>query len=115
MQNIKNDALLGKNMGKNIEENISKNLSGKYSQRPLDHAKNSATDAFKTNWKRVIQKTSEATGDFNANKIADRITNVSKNLWQNNSEAVINVDDKEIPNELYISQEKVRKLLTISD
>ena len=49
MQNIKNDALLGKNMGKNIEDNISKNLSGKYSQRPLDHAKNSATDAFKTN------------------------------------------------------------------
>ena len=65
--------------------------------------------------KRVIQKTSEATGDFNANKIADRITNVWKNLWQNNSEAVINVDDKEIPNELYISQEKVRKLLTMSD
>ena len=36
-----------KNMGKNIGENIRKNLSGKYSQRLLDHAKQSATDALK--------------------------------------------------------------------
>ena len=44
-----------KNMGKNNDENINKNLSGKYSQK-LDHAKQSATDAFKTTSKRVIQK-----------------------------------------------------------
>ena len=37
-----------KNMGKNIDKNISKNLSDKYSQKPLDYAKQSATDAFKT-------------------------------------------------------------------
>ena len=36
-----------KNMGKNIGKNISKNLSGKYSQKLLDHAKRSATDALK--------------------------------------------------------------------
>ena len=42
-------------MGKNIGKNISKNLSGKYTpgmlaarQKLLDHAKQSATDAFKT-------------------------------------------------------------------
>ena len=35
-----------KNMGKNIGKNISTNLSGKYSQKLLDHAKQSATDAF---------------------------------------------------------------------
>ena len=28
-----------KNMDKNIGKNISKNLGGKYSQKPLDHAK----------------------------------------------------------------------------
>ena len=33
-------------MGKNIGKNISKNLSGKYSQKRVDHAKQSATDAF---------------------------------------------------------------------
>ena len=37
-----------KNMGKNIGRNISKNLRGKYSQKLLDHAKYSATDALKT-------------------------------------------------------------------
>ena len=37
-----------KNMGKNIGKNISKNLCGKYSQKFLDHANQSATDALKT-------------------------------------------------------------------
>ena len=45
-----------KNMGKNIGENISKTLSGKYSQKLLDHPKQSATDTHKTSSKRVIQK-----------------------------------------------------------
>ena len=35
-----------KSMGKNIGKNISKNLSGKYGQKLLDHAKQSATDAL---------------------------------------------------------------------
>ena len=38
-------------MKKNIGKNISKNLSGKYSQNLLDHARKSATDAFKTSSK----------------------------------------------------------------
>ena len=45
------------NMGKNIGRNISKNLCSKYSQKLLNHAKQSATDAFKTASKRAIQKT----------------------------------------------------------
>ena len=35
-------------MGKNIGKNISKNLSGNNSQKLLDNAKQSVTDAFKT-------------------------------------------------------------------
>ena len=35
-----------KNMAKNIDKNMSKNLSNIYSQKLLDHAKQSATDAF---------------------------------------------------------------------
>ena len=46
-----------KNTGKSIGKNISKNLSGKYSKKPIDHAKQSATDALKTTSKRVIQNT----------------------------------------------------------
>ena len=57
-----------------------KNLSNKYGQKLLDSAKKSTTDAIKTASKRAIQKTAEATGDFICNKIADKITNVSKNL-----------------------------------
>ena len=38
----------------------------------------SATDAIKTVSKRAIQKTSETTGDVVGNKIADKITSVSK-------------------------------------
>ena len=68
------------NMGKNIGKNIGKILSSKYSQgtlamrqKLLDHAKKSATDAFKTASKIVIQKTAEATGDLIGNKIANKI------------------------------------------
>ena len=63
-------------MSKNIGKNISKNLSGKYSQKLLDRAKKSATDALKTSSKIVIQKIAEATSDVIGNKIADRITKV---------------------------------------
>ena len=45
-----------RNMGINIGKNISKNLSSKYSQKLSHHAEQSATDAFKTASKRVIQK-----------------------------------------------------------
>ena len=65
-------------MGKDIGENISKYLSGKYSHELLDHAKQSATDAFKTVSKREIQKKAETTGDLIGNKNANRITKVSK-------------------------------------
>ena len=37
-----------KYMGKNIGKNIGKNLSDKYSLKLIDHAKQSATDVFKT-------------------------------------------------------------------
>ena len=54
-------------MGKDIGKNISKNVSGKYSQKLLDHAKQSTTDALKTTSKRVIRKTAEATDDLIGN------------------------------------------------
>ena len=59
-------------------KNIGKNLSNKYGQKLLDRAKKSTTDAIKTASKRLIQKTAEATGDLIGNKIADKITSVSK-------------------------------------
>ena len=44
----------------------------------VDTAKKFATNAIKTTSKRAIQKTAEATGDLVGNKIADKITSISK-------------------------------------
>ena len=63
-----------------MSRDISKYVSGKYSQKLLDHARKSAADALKNASNRVIQKAVEATGDLIGNKIADRITKVSKKL-----------------------------------
>ena len=41
------------NTGKNIGKSVSKKLSGTYSQKILDHAKKSITDAFKTASKKI--------------------------------------------------------------
>ena len=71
-----------KNMGKNIGNTIYKNLSSTYSQKLLNHA----ADAFKTAPEKAIHKSAQATGDLIGNKIAYRITNISKNPQQNNSE-----------------------------
>ena len=53
---------------------MDKNLSSKYSQKLIETAKKSATDAMKTVSKRAIQKTAEARGDLIGNEIADKIT-----------------------------------------
>ena len=60
-------------------------LSNKYRQKRFDSAKTSITDAIKTASKRVIQKTAEATRDLIGNKIADKITSVSKKSNNNNN------------------------------
>ena len=61
-------------------KNMGKCSSNKYRQKLLDSAKKSTTNAIKTASERVIQKNTEATGDLIGNKIADKITSVSKKL-----------------------------------
>ena len=72
-------------------KNMGKCLSNKYGQKLLDSAKRSTTDAIKTASKRAIQKTEEATGDLIDNKIADKITSVSK-------KPAMELHSKELPN-----------------
>ena len=57
---------------------FAKSMSNKYEKKLVDTAKKYATDAIKTASKRAIQKFAEATGDLVGNKIADKITSVSK-------------------------------------
>ena len=57
---------------------FARSMSNKYGKKLVDTAKKSATDAIKTASKRAIQKTAEAMDDLVDNKVADKITNVSK-------------------------------------
>ena len=49
--------------------------------------------------KRVIKRIAEVTGDLIGNKIANRITKVSKSSQQNNLETITNEHDEETPTE----------------
>ena len=98
-----------KNLGRNFGKNISKNLSGRYSQKLLDHAKQSTTNVSKTMSKIVMQKKSRRTGGLSGNDIVDIISKTSKNSKQINSETVLNEHDKEIPKERFISPEERQK------
>ena len=59
-------------------KNIGKSLSNKHGQKRLDSAKKATTDGIKTASKRAIRNTAEATGDLIGNKIADKVTGLSK-------------------------------------
>ena len=89
-------------------KNMGKSLSNKYGQKLLDRAKKSTTDGIKTASKRAIQKTTEAARDLIGNKIADKITSVSKKLSNNN-----NNDDVELttPKKRYISPEERQRIV----
>ena len=72
-------------------------LCNKYSQEPLDSAKKSTTDEIKTDSKRAIQKTTEATGDLIGKKIADKITSVWKKSSAKNSKKSHSEGELEVP------------------
>ena len=89
---------------------VAKNMSDKYSQKLVDTAKKSATDAIKTVSKRAIQKTAEATGDLIGNKIADKIT-AKPSKKSHNEEIQSNEVNNEIPKERYISPKERQQVI----
>ena len=91
------------------EAKAAKNMSNKYSQKLVDTAKKSATDAIKTASKRAIQKTAEATRDLVGKKIADKITSASKK--SHNEEIQSNEVNNEIPKERYISPKERQQII----
>ena len=92
---------------KNIGKNISKNLNSKCWQKLPDHAKQSATDAFKTFPKRAVSETAEETIDLIGNKFADKNTKVLQFFLKNKSET----NEEEILREKYVSPELRQKLI----
>ena len=93
-------------------KNIGKNLSDKYSKKLLDTAKKSTADALKTASKRAIQKTAEATDDLTGNKIAHKITSVSK---KSNNELPRNDETEDVElttyKKRYITPEKRQQII----
>ena len=87
---------------------IGKNLSNKYGQKLVDTAKKSAKDALEIFGERAIQKTAEATRDLVGNKIADKITSISKKPA---SEPHSNAVSNEIPKERYISPQERQTII----
>ena len=89
---------------------MGKSLSNKYGKKLFDSAKKSTTDAIKTASKRAIQKIAEATGDLIGNKIADKITSVSKTPSNNN-----NNDDENVEltthKKRYVSPEEIQQII----
>ena len=57
---------------------MGKNLGNKYSQKLLDSAKKSTTDALKTASEKAIPKAAEASGDLIPNKTVHKITKASQ-------------------------------------
>ena len=90
---------------------MGKNLSNKYSQKLLDSAKKSTTDAIKTVSKRAIQKIAEAIGDKLGNKIADKITRVSKKSSAKHSNKSHSEDELEVPKKKLVSPEERQQII----
>ena len=91
---------------------MGKGSSSKYGQKRLDSAKKSTADAIKTASKRAIQKTAKATIDVIGNKIADKVTSISKNPT-NNNDNIDNNDDVELTTHKkgYISPEERQQII----
>ena len=89
---------------------FARSMSNKYGKKLVDTAKKYAIDAIKTASKRGIQKTSEATGDLVCNKIADKITSVSK---KSNEKLPTIDEDAELttPKKRYISPEERQQII----
>ena len=104
-----------KSMGTHATK-VTKNVSNKYSQKLIDSAKKSTTHPIKTASKKAIQKTAEVNGNLIGNKVADKITTVSKELHpkkslkESHSQNNLDKANNEIPQERYTSREKRRQI-----
>ena len=76
---------------------FAKTFKDKYGKKLLDAATKTGIYAAKTAFKRVVQKTAEATADLIGNKIADKIISVGKTKEKEKTNK---------PEEIYIHQRK---------
>ena len=85
---------------------FAKTFKDKYGKKLLDAATKTGIDAAKTASKRVVQKTTETTGDLIGNKIADKITSVRKTKTKEKEKENTNKQE-----EIYIPPEKRQRII----
>ena len=79
---------------------FARKLEERCGKKLIDTATKTRIAAAKTAFKRVVQKTAEATEDLIGNKIADTITSISKTKEKTNK-----------PEEIYIPPEKRQQII----
>ena len=79
---------------------FARKLGDRYGKKLIDTATKTGIDAAKTPSKRVVQKTAEVIGDLIGNKIADKITSISKTKEKTNK-----------PEEIHIPPEKRQQII----
>ena len=87
---------------------FARKFGDKYVKKLMDSATKTSKDFVKTASKKVLQKTSEATGDLIGNKIADKITSIGK---PKKKEEKDEINEMEETQEIYISPEKRKKII----
>ena len=88
---------------------FARKFGDKYSKKLMDTATKIGIDATKTASKRVVQKTTEATGDLIENKIADKIATVGKS--KNKQKEDGKKDEINEVEEFYIPPEKRQPII----
>ena len=87
---------------------FAKKFGDKHGKKLMDSATKTEKDFAKTASKRVIPKTSEATGDLIGNKIADKITSIGK---PKNNKENDDINEMEETEEICIPPEKSYKVV----
>ena len=85
------------------------NFNSKYGKKLTDKAIKTGKDFATTAGKKIVRKSAEASGDLIGNKIADKITSLSKKLQ--NEEIQSTEVNNEIPKERYISPKERQKII----
>ena len=81
---------------------FARKIDNKYGKKLMDNATKTGIDIAKAASKKVVQKTTEATGDLIGNKIADKITSIGKPKEKEKTNKV---------EEIYIPPEKRQQII----
>ena len=85
---------------------VGKSMKKKYGKKILDNSFSAGKDVGKIAGKKVLTKSAEATGDLIGNKIADRITKITRNKAQEKDDRIM-----EETQEIIIPPEKREQII----